>query len=146
MSLRLVSTLKLKWYSNVVMLKIIISILSGISLCFLVLLLNVTTPATAGPFGILSIFIFAYLLSLGVVTFFIYWSSRAVSQMSTDLISKKSIVPLTFKNSYYYSTFIAAVPILLIGLQSVGNIGVYEVTLVLFFVIIGCLYISKRVS
>jgi len=128
------------------MLKIIISILSGISLCFLVVLLNVTTPATAGPFGILSIFVFAYLLSLGVVTFFIYFFSRAVSQMSAGLISKKPIVPLTFKNSYYYSTIIAAVPILLIGLQSVGTIGIYEVILVLFFVVIGCLYISKRVS
>ncbi|OIP85700.1 hypothetical protein COV88_03950 [Candidatus Saccharibacteria bacterium CG11_big_fil_rev_8_21_14_0_20_41_19] len=128
------------------MLKIVISVLSGISLCFLAVLLNVTTPATAGPLGILSIFVFAYLLSLGVVTFFIYWSRRLVSRLSAGLISKKPIEPMTFRTSYYYSTIVAAVPILLIGLQSVGSIGIYEVILVIIFVAIGCLYISKRVS
>ena len=127
------------------MLRIIISITTIVSLCLLIVLLNVTTPATAGPFGILSIFFFAYLLSLGVVTFFIYWISRIVAHLSTGLITKKPIVALTVKTAYYYSSVIAAVPILLIGLQSVGAIGVYEIILVSIFVIIGCLYVSKRV-
>jgi hypothetical protein len=33
---------------------------------------------------------------------------------------------------------------MLIGLKSVGEIGLPEYLLVLIFVIIGCLYISKR--
>lgn len=127
------------------MLRIILSIIALVSLCLLTVLLNVTTPATAGPFGILAIFFFAYLLSLSVVTFLIYWVSRIAAHLSAGLITKKPYEALTLKNSYYYSTIIAAVPILLIGLQSVGAIGIYEFILVFIFVIIGCLYISKRV-
>jgi len=33
---------------------------------------------------------------------------------------------------------------MLIGMQSVGGIGVYELGLVVLFVAIGCVYIAKR--
>ena len=127
------------------MLKIIISITTAISLCLLIVLLNITTPATAGPFGILSIFFFAYLLSLGVVTHILYWSSRIIARLAVIFIARRPFEALTFKYSYYYATVIAAVPILLIGLQSVGAVGIYGVLLVTIFVIIGCLYVSKRI-
>jgi len=127
------------------MLEKIISITTILSLCLLIVLLNVTTPAAAGPFGILVIFVFAYLSSLGVVTYFLYGISRVISYLSTVFITRRPFVALTFKRSYYYSTIIAAAPILLIGLQSVGAVGIYEFFLVLIFIIIGCLYVSKRV-
>ena len=127
------------------MLKIIISITTVISLCLLIVLLNITTPATAGPFGILSIFFFAYLLSLGVVTHILYWSSRIIARLSIIFMARRPFEALSFKYSYYYSTIIAAVPILLIGLQSVGAVGIYGVLLVTIFAVIGCLYVSKRI-
>ena len=127
------------------MIKIIIAIITVVSFCLLTVILNVTTPATAGPFGILAIFFFAYLLSLGVVTYFIYWINRIIARLSTILTVRKPFVPLSFRSSYYYSTIFAAVPVLLIGLQSVGAVGIYEFLLVLIFVVIGCLYVSKRV-
>jgi hypothetical protein len=126
------------------MLEKIILITTVVNLCLLTVLLNITTPATAGPFGILVIFVFAYLSSLGVVTYLIYGISRIVAYLSTAFMARRPFVVLTFKRSYYYSTVIAAVPVLLIGLQSVGAVGVYEFSLVLIFVIIGCLYVSKR--
>ena len=52
--------------------------------------------------------------------------------------------PLTYKRAYYFSTVIAAAPVMLIGLQSVGGIGVYEVLLIVLFTAVGCIYISKR--
>jgi len=127
------------------MLKKIIPITTALSLCLLIVLLNVTTPAMAGPFGILSIFIFSYLLLLGVVTYFLFLISRVIYHLSSFFRFRKPINELTFKRAYYYSTILAAVPIMLIGLQSVGAIGIYEVSLVILFIIIGCLYISKRV-
>ena len=127
------------------MLKKIIPLTTVLSLCFLIVLLNVTTPAMAGPFGILSIFIFSYLLLLGVVTYFLFFISRLIRHLSSFFIFSKPTNELTFKRAYYYSTILAAVPIMLIGLQSVGAIGIYEVSLVILFIIIGCLYISKRV-
>lgn len=128
------------------MFKIIILTTTFTSLCLLSILLNVTTPATIGPFGILAIFVFAYMLSLGVVTFFIFYSSKLISKLSLVFVARKPLGELSFRHSYYYSTIFAAVPILFIGLQSVGAVGAYEVILILIFVIVGCLYVSKRIE
>jgi uncharacterized membrane protein len=127
------------------MLNIIFTLLTVLSLCVLTVLLNITTPSTAGPFGILAVFIFAYTLSLCMMTYFLFWSSRLISKLSIVLIAKKPFEILTLKSAYYYSTILAAIPILLIGLQSVGAVGVYEFILVTIFTSIGILYVSKRV-
>src|SRR5680860_120108 len=122
------------------MFKKIILLITTVSLCLLIVLLNVTTPATAGPFGILIIFIFAYFSSIGLMTNFLYWISRLITHLSTGIVTRKPFEPLTLRRSYYYSTVIAAAPIMLIGLQSVGTVGFYEFLLVFIFIIIGCLY------
>jgi hypothetical protein len=125
------------------MFKMIISIITAVSLCLLLALINITTPVSAGPLGILSVFVLTYLLSLGVTTFLLYFTSCLVVRLLNSFI-KKQIKELTFKQSYYYSTILAAVPVMLIGLQSVGAIGVYELLLIGLFAIVGCIYISKR--
>lgn len=127
------------------MIKRIVIITTLISLCLLIYLLNATTPTEAGPFGILAIFMFAYLSLLGVMTFFLYGLSRVISHLSFVFMTKRPIEAFSMKSSYYYSTIIAFAPILLIALQSVGSNNIYGFFLVVLFVIIGCLYISKRV-
>lgn len=127
------------------MLKKIIAIITIISAIILAFLLNATAPATAGPFGILTLFLCAYLLSLGVVTYLIYGLSRFVTHLSILFTVKRPLTALSFRRAYYYSTVIAAAPVMLIGLQSVGAVSIYEFLLVLLFVVIGCLYITKRI-
>ena len=78
------------------------------------------------------------------MTFFVFSSSRIVAHLSAAFTVKKPIQALSFKQSYYYSTIIAAAPIMLIGLQSVGSVGFYDLLLVTVFVVIGCIYIAKR--
>ena len=126
------------------MLQKIITTTTLISLCLLIVLLNVTNPVLAGPFGILSIFVLSYLSSLGVMTYFIYGASLATSRLAAYFMPRRPLQRMSFKRSYYYSTILAAVPIMLVGLQSVGAIGFYELFLVTIFAVIGCLYISKR--
>lgn len=128
------------------MLKNIITITTIISLCLLVVILNTTTPTSAGPLGILLLFIFSYVLSLGVMAFFVYWASFLVSRVSSLFMTRKPIVPLSFKKSYYYSTVLAVAPILMVGLQSVGSVGFYEILLVVIFLAVGCLFVSKKVQ
>jgi len=127
------------------MLQRVIALITVTSLCLLVLMLVFTTPATAGPFGLLVIFISAYLASLGLISFFLYGGSRIIAYGSASITVKKPIQPLSFRRSYYYSTVLAAAPVMLIGLQSVGSIGVYELILVAIFEVIGCLYVTKRI-
>lgn len=128
------------------MFKKIIFITTIASLCALVVLLNATAPSWAGPLGILAIFVFAYLLSLGLVTFFLYYSSKVISYFSKSIIARKPALPLSFKRSYYFSTIIGISPIIFIGLQSVGAVGIYEVLLVIVFVVLGCVFVSKRTA
>ena len=114
-----------------------------ICVVLLSILISATTPATAGPFGILAIFITAYLSAVGIVTYVMYGASRVIAHLVSVFGVKGKLETLSFRRAYYYSTVIAAAPILLIGLQSVGAVGVYEFLLVVTFVVIGCLYITK---
>lgn len=126
------------------MLNKVVPTVTLVSLCLLVLLLNITAPSTVGPFGILAVFIFSYLSSLGVMTYFLYFLSRIIAHLSLAFAARRPVAPLEFRRAYYYATVIGAAPILLVGLQSVGQISFYELVLVVIFVLIGCLYVAKR--
>lgn len=58
---------------------------------------------------------------------------------------RRPMRPMPFRRAYYFSTILAAAPVMLIGLQSVGAIGIYEFILVIIFEVIGCVYIAKRI-
>jgi hypothetical protein len=126
------------------MLQRAIAIITFVSLCLLSLMLVTTTPASAGPFGLLLIFITAYLTCLGLVSFFLYGMSRVIVYASAGFTMRRPMQALPFRRSYYYSTVLAAAPVMLVGLQSVGAIGIYEFLLVVLFEVIGCVYITKR--
>ena len=128
------------------MIKLLITIVTFFSICLLAVLLNVTTPLTAGPFGILIIFIFAYVSLVGIFAYLLRATSLVIARISATLAPRKPIEELTFRRSYYYSTVVASGPIMLIGLSSVGSISIYEILLVIIFIIIGCLYVSKRIN
>lgn len=125
--------------------KKIIPISIFVSLCLLIFMLNFTTPAKAGPFGILIIFIFAYIFFTGVITYLIFFLFKLLSHLSRVFIVSNPIDSMGFRRSYLFSTVIATAPIIAIGLQSVGAGSVYSYILILLFIIIGCLYISKRI-
>jgi hypothetical protein len=127
------------------MLEKIVAITTVTSLCLLAVLLNITAPTTIGPLGILAVFILGYLSSLGVMTYFLYSFSRLIAHLGAAFTVKRPLQPIAFRHAYYYSTVVAAAPIMLIGLQSVGSVGVYELLLVLVFIVIGCVYITKRI-
>lgn len=110
----------------------------------LILLLNLTTPMTAGPGGILAVFVLAYIGTLGIVTFGIHAISRLVVKATANAVTKRPFQVISLKHGYYFASLISLAPVMLLGMQSVGGVGWYEVLLVVFFVGIGCVYISRR--
>ena len=126
------------------MLPRILATVSLASLCVLSLMLTFTSPATAGPFGLLVIFISAYLTFVGLISFFLFGINRLAIALSTNMTLRKPLRQMELRRAYYFSTVLAAAPVMLIGLQSVQSIGVYEVILVILFEVVACLYISKR--
>ena len=117
------------------------SVVAAIALVFL---LNQTTPNQAGPLGVLVIFLLMYVLALVGVTFAIHGGSRLIAKFSASLTVKRPFRVVSLKRSYYYASIIALAPVMLIGMQSVSGINVYDVLLVIFFVLIGVVYISRR--
>lgn len=118
-------------------------ILFSVSLCLLFILLNFINPASAGPFGILLVFVAIYMSSFGLVALFLFGASRVVSH-TVAIITKKEIKPFNLKKSYLYSSIISCAPVMFIALTSVGMFDIYGISLILLFVVLGCLYITKR--
>lgn len=125
--------------------KLIISIASTISLCLSAVLLNITTPASAGPFGILAILFFSYVFIFGFVSFVIFSFSFLISLISSVFMPRRPIMAMSFRRSSYFATIAAAAIVMIIGLQSVGRVGFYEYILVSFFIVVGCIYIYKKI-
>lgn len=112
----------------------------------LAILLQMTKPATVGPLGILVVFILMYVSVLGALTFLMFGISRLIVRLSTSVTIRRPLQPLTLKRAYYFSSVIALAPVMIIGMQSVGEVGFYDLLLVVIFVSIGCVYIAKRTN
>jgi hypothetical protein len=128
------------------MLSRVIAISVAVAIAILAVILHVTQPSTVGPLGILAVFILMYVSVLGVLTFLLYSISRFISKVSASFTVKKPIRPLSLSRSYYFSSVIALAPVMLIGMQSVAEVEIYDVLLITLFVVIACVYISKRTS
>lgn len=126
------------------MLPRIIATVSVASLCVLIMMLTFTAPSTIGPFGLLVLFISAYLTFVGMISFFLFGINRLIIMLTKGMTVRKPLRPMEFKRAYYFSTVLAAAPVLLIGLQSVQSVGPYEILLVIIFEIVACIYISRR--
>jgi hypothetical protein len=133
------------WYSGTMLSRVVvISVVVAITLLSVVL--HTTQPSTIGPLGILIVFILMYVSVLGVLTFLLYFSSRIISRFSASFTVKKPVRPLTLIRSYYFSSVLALAPVMFIGMQSVAEVEVYDLLLIALFVVIACIYISKRTS
>lgn len=109
----------------------------------LALLLQLTTPATIHPAGILMVFICIYLLVLGVLTFFIYWGSRLYARGLSSMTGKHYQVA-SLATVYQYGTVISLAPVMLLAMRTVGGIGLADVIFVIAFVTLACFYIWRR--
>ena len=124
----------------------VLTISLAVAFMLLVILLQTTTPATVGPLGILLIFVLMYVSVLCVLTFLLFAVSKVVAKVSTSVTVKRPLQPLSLIRSYYYASVLALAPVMLIGMQSVGEVNGYELSLVVLFVVISCVYIAKRTA
>jgi hypothetical protein len=124
----------------------ILGVSSVIAVVLLWLLLQSTTPASAGPMGVLLVFVSLYVLVLCVLTFLIYWFSHLFVKIIGVFRPNKPIKSLTLLRSYYFSSVLALAPVIFMAMQSVGGVQAYDVILVIIFMTVACFYISKRTA
>lgn len=128
------------------MLKRVIAFGAVIAVVLLTSMLYMTTPVEAGPLGILFVFILMYISALGMLTFLLFGISRVIAKLSRSFTVRRPLQVMSFQRSYYFASVLALVPVMFIGMQSVGRVGVYEIILILLFATISCIYIAKRTT
>jgi hypothetical protein len=122
----------------------ILAVSLTIAVMLLIIVLQTTTPVTIGPLGILFVFILMYVSVLCALTFLLYGLSAVAVRLSSSVTVKRPLQRLSLGRSYYFSSVIALAPVMLIGMQSVGEVSFYEVALIILFVVISTVYIAKR--
>lgn len=118
------------WY-NELMPKHLVLVLSLIAAVILLTMLNFTTPAGAGPLGVLLSFVLFYIVMFGVSFFVVKTFMKATG---------KQVV----RKTYIYAAVIAFGPIMLLASQSLGAISLLTVGAIIMAVFLACFLVNKR--
>lgn len=122
----------------------IIGIVGIVATLLLIFLINTTTPSTVGPLGVLAVFLCIYAVFVSLLTILMWQGGYLLQKASKPFTVRRPFRPLGLRQSYYFASIIGLVPVMLIGMQSVGKVGFYEFLLVTLFAVIGCIYVAKR--
>lgn len=121
-----------------------VGVLTIAALALLAGIFYMSSPVTAGPVGILVVFILIYIVAAGLLTFFIFAMSSVFSSVAKLVVTAHPVRPMSLRRSYYYASVVAAAPVTLLGMLSISYVGFYEVVLVTALVALGCFYLSWR--
>jgi hypothetical protein len=123
-----------------------IAISGVVAVVVLIITLQLTTPSTIGPLGLLFVFVLIYVAILSMLTFLLYACNRAIIRVSQTMTVRRPVQRLSLQRAYYYASVVSLAPVMLIGMQSVGVVGIYEILLIAAFTGLTCVYIAKRSS
>lgn len=110
--------------------KHLILVLSLLSAVILLLMLNFTTPAGVGPFGVLVFFGACYMVVLGV--------SLLIVKLFMKILGKQM-----GKKGYLYAAIIAFGPIMLLLVKSLGALSPFTTGIVVLVILLVCFLVSK---
>lgn len=115
---------------------------------FLILLsiMHQVDPVSAGPGGILSIFVLIYLIIASLLFTVLHWGVRFIS---TQIVKRGTRVTarayrVGVRKAYYTASVLAFGPVLLLALNSVRQLRLVDILLVGVFLVIAIFYITKR--
>lgn len=109
--------------------------------CFLLLIavLNGTNPLQTGPASILLVFIMLYLLVLSTLAAILH-----VVGAVWRTLRPRTIINL--RRGYYVLTVVSIAPVLMVALNTLGQLGILEGSLILLLVSLGCFYVLRRTT
>lgn len=105
----------------------------------LMVMLNVSSPLSTGPAGILLIFGLLYLS----ITTVLFACVHASSVLFGFFGMKKFHVT---RHTYYLISIMTLWPLFLLALNTLGRLEIIEIILVTILVALGCFYVSRRKS
>ncbi len=115
---------------------------------FLILLgvMNTVDPISAGPLGILFVFVLIYLIVASLLFTILHWGVRFVSSQIVKYNKRVTIraYKMGVRKAYYIASAVAFGPVLLLALNSVRQLKPTDILLVGVFLVLAIFYISKR--
>ncbi len=116
------------------------------ALVMLLLLVNLTDPVSAGPGGILLVFLLIYVFWAGLFFTLLHLGVRVASRLIIKYRRTVTVrsLQLGVRKAYYIASALAFVPVLFLAMNSLGQLQIRDVGLVLVFMILIIFYITKR--
>lgn len=114
-------------------------LLPVLALAALFFLLNNISPVDAGPLGIFAVFALLYLFWLGIFFTLLHGGIRLLSRFH-----KTKIGTMSATKAYYIASIVAFMPVMLLGMQSVGQLEVRDVILVVIFASLAIFFVFKK--
>jgi uncharacterized membrane protein len=110
-----------------------------VALLALGFVLNTTNPLQSGPLIILAVFVLIYIV---VVSLF----SAALHLIATVVRMVRPSSRFSMKRGYYVVSIIGLAPVLFIALNTLGQLDMLEIVLILLLFGLGCFYVVRRSS
>jgi hypothetical protein len=108
---------------------------------------NITNPATVSPVGILVVFVLLYLFWLSL--FFVILHTCFILLQKTAwlkyLPKQRQAKPVKERLAYYVASILAFMPVLILAMQSVNQLTLRDIMLVLLFISLAVFYVVKRI-
>ena len=108
--------------------------------------LNLTSPLTSGPWGVLAVFILIYGVSLGIILTLFGLVEKVYSYAASDpeKPAKQNIFLRWRKRSYFMSIALALIPIFIVSLNSIGSLEIRDMVLIFIIEALLIFYIIHR--
>lgn len=99
--------------------------------------LNVTSPLQNGPLSVLVAFVLIYLLMTSTL-----YAVTTVAIKIANFLGWKKMLPA--KTVYYLVSVIGLGPVFVLALNTLGQLEIKDVILVVLLLVIGCFYVLRR--
>jgi hypothetical protein len=109
------------------------------ALIALILVLNTTNPLQSGPLVILAVFVLIYVLIVTAL-------SAVFHLVATILRMIRPASHFSMRRGYYVVSIIALAPVLFVALNTLGQLDVLEIILIILLVGLGCFYVIRRTA
>ena len=104
----------------------------------IVVTMNAISPLSVGPAVVLFLFCLLYLWCLSILFAVLYAGSRLIARRAG------AVKAVQARRAYYIASVVACLPVLLLGMASIGQIDVVSVGLAILFVALATFYIVRR--
>lgn len=130
------------WYS-VSMKCRYVAIVAALAVIADVVIVHAVTPMGVGPLGILAFFLCLYVATASICYLVMAATRRVVMRVVRRDVHRRlaAVTPLKL---YYYASIVGLMPVILLGMQSIGGVTAWDILLLTLFLGLGCFYVHKR--